>query len=222
MIFVEDDIGAADSQDVLNLERLNEKLKDHPCDFDTLLRKALLLSCPFYRSDKASIVFDLLISLYPNSYEVYFWYGQSEYVYVADYEKAARLLRKAMEINPNRAEAYILCAEVLDCLGENKEEVESFYKKAEVIEPYWPKSWYGLIYLLKKQKRFDEAREVIQKALRCIPKNFIDSNDLIQGRHDWIVSGRDWTCHMEKDLLQYLQDIDEQEAKENNGNEGSL
>ncbi len=47
MIFAENDIGAADSQDVLNLERLNEKLKDHPCDFDTLLRKALLLSCPF-------------------------------------------------------------------------------------------------------------------------------------------------------------------------------
>ncbi len=215
-----ENVGAADKNDILYLKELNEKLKKTPHDYDTLLRKALLLYYPFYRSDEAEQVFEMLAELYPDKYDTYFWHGESLYVCDAHYEKAIQLLRKAISVDKNRADAYILLGQTLKMMDDSyQQEIEFSFKQALKLEPRWPNAWYGLINLFIRQNRFNEARQTIKEAFYNRPLDYVDSDDIIQGRHDELVSGRAWTPCMKDDLQKYLQSIEIEEAKIKKSNE---
>ncbi len=212
---IDNSSGAAHKEDFEYLGKLNKKLETMPYDYDTLLRKALLLYYPFYRSDQAEQVFVMLAELYPDKYDTYFWHGESLYVCDANYEKAEKLLRKAISINPQKADAYILLAQVLEMMDDNyQKEIEYLFKQALKIEKYWPNAWDGLINMLIKQKRFSEARLLIREAFKHVPIDYADSDDIIQGRHDELVSGRSRTCHVKQDLQRFLETIEAEETKE--------
>ena len=176
-----------------------------------------MLHYPFLSTDQAEEVFEFIEKIYPNTYETIFWHGTMLFIYVAYYEKAIELLRKAVGIDPQRAEAYILLAQALEEGGQD-EGVEFLYKKASLIKPEWPNAWDGLINLFIKQKRFKEAYQVVQEALKQVSLDYVHSEDIIQVRHDELVSGRSRTCHVKQDLQRFLETIEAEETKENDKN----
>ena len=204
--------GVADQNDFLLLEELEKKLLVQPHDYETLLRKALLVYYPFLSTDQAEEIFEFIEELYPNTYDTIFWHGTMLFIYDAHYEKAIQLLRKAISIDKSRADAYILLAQALEESGQD-EDVEFFYKKASLIKPEWPNAWDGLIDLFIKQKRIDEARHTVQQALMHVPLDYVRSDDIIQGRIDKLVSGRSRTCHVKQDLERFLETIEAEETK---------
>ncbi len=207
--------GVADKEDFLLLEELEKKLLVQPHDYDTLLRKALLVYYPFLSTDQAEEIFEFIEKLYPNTYDTIFWHGAMLYIYDAHYEKAIQLLRKAIHVNSNRADAYIILAQVLEMMGnEYQKEMEYLFNQALKIEKYWPNAWDGLINLLIKQKRFNEARQVINEAFKHIPTDYVDSNDIIQERCDVYVSGRFRSNHEQDYLQRFLETIKAEETKE--------
>jgi tetratricopeptide (TPR) repeat protein len=211
---IDNSSGAAHKEDFEYLGELNKKLETMPYNYDTLLRKALLLYYPFYRSDQAEQVFVMLAELYPDKYDTYFWHGESLYVCDGHHEKAIQLLRKAISVDKNRADGYVLLAQTLNMMDDSyQQEMECLLKEALKLEPRWPNTWYGLISLFITQNRFDEARQMIEEAFHHIPLSYTHSDDIIQGRHDELVSGRSWTPCMKDDLQEYLQSIKIEEAK---------
>ena len=112
--------GVADKDDFLLLEELEKKFLVQPHDYDTLLRKALLVYYPFLSTDQAEEIFEFIEELYPNTYDTIFWHGTMLFIYDAHYEKAIELLQKAISINPNRVEAYILLAQALEEGGQDE------------------------------------------------------------------------------------------------------
>jgi molecular chaperone DnaK (HSP70) len=53
----------------------------------------------------------------------------------------------------------------------NSEKEEKFYCEASKIDPTWNIPWFNLAYLLRQQKRYDEAKDAIDMAIRLKPES---------------------------------------------------
>jgi superkiller protein 3 len=82
--------------------------------------------------------------------------------------EAIEQYRKAIELNPNRAEFYNNLGNLLAKQNQTDEAIEQFQKALEV-EPDYAKAHYNLANILTAQGRWDEAIEHYQRALKQMP-----------------------------------------------------
>lgn len=88
----------------------------------------------------------------------------------SEFEKAAEEFRKAIEINPNYADAYHNLANTYKSLGKNDLAVEN-YQKALSINPNIWQSRQNLAAIYYEQGDLEKARENLEKAININPGN---------------------------------------------------
>lgn len=85
-------------------------------------------------------------------------------------DKAEKLYKEALEINPNNAIAYMRLGSVYIYQKKYKE-AEDYYKKAIELNPNSAEVYYKLGRCYYVQKRNDEATEMFNKTLKIDPKH---------------------------------------------------
>lgn len=80
-------------------------------------------------------------------------------------KEAEKFYRKALKLNPNYAEAYLSLGNLLFKDLTRQKEAEKIYRKALMLNPTLVDVYNMLANLLRKQKRFSDASEIIDKAI---------------------------------------------------------
>ncbi|MDQ3750762.1 MAG: tetratricopeptide repeat protein [Acidobacteriota bacterium] len=80
-------------------------------------------------------------------------------------KEAEKLYRKAIKLNSNYAEAYLCLGNLLSKNSSRQKEREKIYRKALALNPTLVDVYNMLINLLKRQKRFNDASEIIDIAI---------------------------------------------------------
>ena len=91
----------------------------------------------------------------------------SLYSQMGCYDKAAATLKKALEINPNDALAYIELGNVAVWKEDNKQAVR-YCREAIHAEPKNPDTYRALAIALMRAEQYDEAEGVVRKGLRAL------------------------------------------------------
>ena len=86
-------------------------------------------------------------------------------------DKAEKLYKEALEINPNNAEAYFKIGCVYYVGKKMFKEAENAYKRAIELDPNYTEAYYELGMCYYAQKRTDEATEMFNKTLKIDPKH---------------------------------------------------
>lgn len=81
-----------------------------------------------------------------------------------DHTIAVNYLRKAIEIYPRYAEAYILLGNCQDCINQTEDAI-SAYDKALQIDPEHADAWFNKGMSLKKIGKTKEATQCIEKSI---------------------------------------------------------
>ena len=98
------------------------------------------------------------------------WRAGGEYLKAEDWRGAERMFRKALEINPNYADAHNSLGLVLAAQGRGGEAISHFQKTLE-IRPNDKFAHYNLGNMLTSRGQADEAIAHFQKALEINPDN---------------------------------------------------
>ena len=95
-------------------------------------------------------------------------------------EEAERVIKEAIQLNPDEVLAYINLGNLLDQVGK-KEEAEKAYQKAISIDPENVRAHYNLGLLLAEQDKLIEAEKEFAKAIKLDPRDSdaIHQRDLI-------------------------------------------
>ena len=83
------------------------------------------------------------------------------------YEKAAYLLAELMR-QRNEPDAFVINRMGLycGCLGDETRE-EKLYAEASAVDPAMSSPWFNLALLMQRQKRFEEAKAAVEKAIQA-------------------------------------------------------
>lgn len=87
-----------------------------------------------------------------------------------DFNKAIEEFKKAIELNPNYADAYHNLANTYQGIGQTDLAIEN-YKKAIEINPNLWQSWQNLAAIYFEQQKFELAKENMEKAIKANPEN---------------------------------------------------
>ena len=106
------------------------------------------------------------------------FYKAYTYYYTKKYDKAEEMYRKAIEANPNLADAHYNLGILLKNL-ERYDEAEKEYREAIRINPEYVSAYNNLGFLLHEElKRYDEAEECYRKAVGIDPEDALPHNNL--------------------------------------------
>jgi len=94
-----------------------------------------------------------------------------------DFDKAAELYRKAIELDPNYAAAYNNLGTALSDL-KRYDEAEVAYRKAIELDPNDALTYNNLGAALNDLKRYDEAEAILRKALELDPNDALAYTNL--------------------------------------------
>jgi tetratricopeptide (TPR) repeat protein len=110
--------------------------------------------------EEARRSFDEAARLKPNSYLAHFYGARASRTPGDDAERRERGLRRAMELQPGFAPAYIELAELILARGENLEEGLALARRAVRLRPYDSSYQLTLMRMLQETERSQEAAEV--------------------------------------------------------------
>jgi tetratricopeptide (TPR) repeat protein len=108
-----------------------------------------------------------LAQQFPKNYNVYLLLG-SAYRAKDEVDKAMESYKKAIEINPNFAEAYLGVGAVYFAIGQINEAIKSF-KKAIEINPSHMAAYFNLAAIYKYNGQIDEAIASYEKTVEINP-----------------------------------------------------
>jgi tetratricopeptide (TPR) repeat protein len=86
-----------------------------------------------------------------------------------DWEKAERLYRLVMKLDPEEAAAPFNLANIF-CAQNKPIEAELLYREAVVRDPGFAEAWYNLGGLLEEQRRIEEAVRCLHHAIKASPE----------------------------------------------------
>jgi len=117
-----------------------------------------------------------------NIAEVHFMQACINYLGVWDWKTSESEFLKALEINPNHAEAHGLYAQLLYILGRPEEAI----KHSELsfkLDPLnqFVKMWYGFNFLY--EKKYDETISIYSEVLKLDPANYSFYNGISEAAH---------------------------------------
>jgi eukaryotic-like serine/threonine-protein kinase len=113
---------------------------------------------------KARAAAEKAIALDPNLSEAYTSLAWVKFRYDWDWAGAERDFKRAIELNPNNAQAHQWYGEFLSCMNRNDEAVAAL-KKAVELEPFSVIITWNLGKVYFTSRRFDEAIIEVKKAL---------------------------------------------------------
>jgi tetratricopeptide (TPR) repeat protein len=158
--------GFEKEDDILYMQELDKRLQKNPHDISTLIEKGFLQLEPFLQVDNAVKTLELANQLKPNNVNTLFWLAKVYYHGLCDEEKTRKVLRKALSINPHRADCHDLLAEIIRYI--DKDEITFLYHliKAVECEPTFIFPRERLCYFLIEKNALDEAGEVYFETLK--------------------------------------------------------
>lgn len=110
------------------------------------------------------------ISLDKNLAEAYTSLGITAYGYDWDFQKATKLLKKSLQINPNSAETRLWYGYIFGIKGEHEKAVKEF-EKAEMLSPQSPSVPVSFALTLRNARQFEKGRQKLYRALELQPNN---------------------------------------------------
>src|SRR4030095_2737703 len=90
------------------------------------------------------------------------------YAKVGQYTKALEALKRAVQLEPELAEAHYFLGATYNNLGLHREAVKAF-KEAIRLKPTWAEAYSGLGVAYNCSMRFGESVEALQQAIRLTP-----------------------------------------------------
>ena len=96
------------------------------------------------------------------------------YLSEGNYEEAILAFTAAIEIDPNRAEAYVGRGDAYVASGETEENLaaaQADYEKAIELDETYAEAWLGLADVYIRQGDYDRALEILQEALESTGNN---------------------------------------------------
>ena len=212
-----ENIGGADVQEVAYMAMLEEQLKNNPNNIDALLKKAVLSLDSFRRFDEAQEILKSIIDKFPENLEAYLWLSECLCFCIGDDHGAEQTIRKALTLDPNRADCHMVLAASLDGINSNCAEAEFHYRKATELEPSWILPRKYLANILFHKSRFNEALYELEIALPHIPEiELINENyDPIKEYHESFFTGKNDPAQKQM-ILDFIERIKITAAKNNN------
>jgi tetratricopeptide (TPR) repeat protein len=119
---------------------------------------------------RADTQYQKIIAQNPNSAEARRGRGDTLYELkrydeaVAEYQAAIKAGASDAGVLNNLANAYFRTG-----TRENRDRAIEFYRKAIDKEPNWPDAYAGMAYVLRTQRRLDEAQKAVETSLRLSP-----------------------------------------------------
>jgi tetratricopeptide (TPR) repeat protein len=94
----------------------------------------------------------------------YLLHHAQEKAMAGDHTTAVNYLKKAIDVYPRYAEAYILLGNCQDCINQTQDAITS-YEKALQIDPSHADAWFNKGMSLKKIGQTKEATQCIEKSI---------------------------------------------------------
>lgn len=209
--------GHPTSLEFARMKLLEDRLHQNPYDFDALLEKGILLYEPFHQSDEAVSLLKFLIENDPKNVNALFWLAECLYDHIGDYESAQSALEAALRINPDRADCHTLLAAIMYGIGNDIDQIELHLKRAIELEPTWPSPQLFLASFLFEEKKFNQAKKVLENTLRDSMFNMQKPHDIILQHYEEFITGR---CNSKKqqsviDLLRKVNEAIEKDTCKN-------
>lgn len=192
------------------LAMIEQRLQNNPHDHQALLHKAIMFYIFYQEFDEAEAILQSIIEKDPQNVDAYLWYGDFQRFGWGDSTDAAKYFRKALEIDPFRADCH---AALAGALSEMKniapEEVEYFYRKSFELEPTLinPR-FYLAYYLFFDQGKFKEARHELEEALRYVAE--WPTSNPVEEYYESMITGR--FLENKARILDFITRIDAAEA----------
>ncbi len=93
----------------------------------------------------------------------------AEYFAKSEFEKAAPLFKKAIELNPEDTEAYITLGHIYEALGDNEKSLEAFIQAVK-LEPEDLRTTIQLGVTYMNAEKYKEGLDVFSRALELNPR----------------------------------------------------
>jgi arylsulfatase A-like enzyme/Flp pilus assembly protein TadD len=127
----------------------------------------------------------------------------------AQYEKAAPLFKKVLELHPEDTEAYVTLGHIYEAMGENEKSIESFEKALE-LEPENLRIYIQLGVSYMKAEQYEKGLETFRRALDFNPRCKEAYSNM--GLYHFKI--QEWS--KAKDLFQQVLDLDPRDSLANN------
>lgn len=198
--------GHATTKDKERLLQLEQRLVDNPRDYQAMLEKAILYYEPFHLSDAAVQLFTTLVEHDATNVDALFWFAECLFDHIGDYEKAENLLRRALALNPKRADCHYLLASVVEFTSASEEVMLLHAQKAVELEPSWIHPRLFLASLLLKKDDLVGAKRHATIAMDTIVHDIPVEEDSIKKHYERLITGRYYENN-KKDCLNILEEI---------------
>ena|SRR3990167_929859 len=187
--------------DYEKIDDLENKLRRDPDNLDLLSQKAFIYFLGY--DDKNVIkIYDKIIQLYPDSIDAYMWLSYYFYQAMSDSFESIDIAKKGLTIDPKNAALHLIIAWALDSLDEDNDEFKYNLQKAIEIEPTWITPRITFIDYLIRQKKYQEAKDEINIAIKYFDPNFAVPKDPIKYQYEFYITGR--ADHSNKEMLENL------------------
>jgi tetratricopeptide (TPR) repeat protein len=157
--------------DLADLEEARAGTTERPDDAEAWIRLGRLLHEPGHRYDEAVATLNKALEADPNSVKARFWLARLQVLHFFEAETAERLLRDALEIDPNCAECLTFLISARWDLGAPPDEVLALARRAVQAAPEWRAPRQHLVVALINSGRRHEARQELKtlQALLAMP-----------------------------------------------------
>lgn len=190
---------------------LEQRLQKNPQDREALLHKAIVLYDFYKKPDEGEAIFQILLRQDPSNVDVYLWCGEFQRFFYGGPIEAAQYLKKALEIDPNRADCHALLAGMLEELKDTApEEVEFHYRKSFELEPTYIHPRFYLAKYFFEQGKFKQARHELEEALKYITDGKWPTSNPVEEYYEEMITGRSSDGNTR--ILDFIKEIDEAEA----------
>ena len=139
-----------------------------PKDFRAPLMSGLVYMAQ-WKMKSASEEFAKAIALKPDDKQLYLFKAKADNLRDAK-EEALAATRKALEIDPSFAEAYLLIGDILRFDEKRRDEALAAYRSALKIKPDLPEPYENLGEMLLEAKDEKGAEEIFRKGMEVDPK----------------------------------------------------
>jgi tetratricopeptide (TPR) repeat protein len=156
-------------------------------------------------SDQAAEYFEKAIALDPQYVDGYFWLAYCLWEYSCDWDKAEKIAREGLKMDPSRADLHLILAWIIERLRGYTPEYEKQLRRAIFLEPTWLTPRCCLIEYLLSKNEFNEAKEQLKEAINQI-QDIVVSQDRIKWKYESFITGR-----ISEFWKKYLLDENEQE-----------
>lgn len=196
-------------EDYAYLKKLEDRIKNNPCDIDALIKKGFLCFDLFEDSEEAVLMFDQALRVDPNNVDVLFLLGLTHYIFFNVGKKAQLNFAKALRLDSNYTESRFFLSRVIS--DEDRE--LKFLKEVVKREPKWLSPCRALIRKLIRRNKLDEAEKLARETIDEFQEFELPTNASQMTKYfEYMVTGR--TNYTKEEFCELLDKIEKLRKKD--------